>query len=553
MYREALVRAAASQTMDAEAADLWSFNSFALVEAAGRGAAGVLLDAYPRLFGDAPALEGPFAVVLAGTGNNGADAMVILRSLILWGKAPVDNSILLVTEIPGGRERGPAPELYRSLVKMGVRVFSLSGGENPEFLRGARLIIDGLCGTGLRAPLREAALAGLLNSRDPRSFLVSVDVPSGLSDDWRPDMPVLRADATLAIEPEKLCLYKPAARSFCGRILHVGGIFPRVLTEKYRGAELVGWDYCRTLIPPVPGDSYKYGRGLAEIRAGAPGSTGAARIAARGAQAAGAGLVRLLVDPAIHPILAASASAVMVAPDPGDGPGADSGGGLGGGDPRFKPDAVLLGPGWGRGPERRRSLEEALVLEEEGIPLVLDADAIYLAGGRTFHGNALLTPHPGELAAYSGTSREELLADPGSLLLSLARERKALILFKSHVLFIASPSGDLAVVDGMRPVLAAGGTGDLLAGFCAGIAARRRAMVAERRAEAPLQLRGGDLYACALAGASLLIRSAEDPRIANRFAGPLELADIAADLAGQAWLPGSPVQGGDDGRRKDRP
>jgi NAD(P)H-hydrate epimerase len=563
MYREALVRAAASQTMDAEAASLWSFNSFALVEAAGRGAARVLLDAYPHLFAAAPAFEGPFAVVLAGTGNNGADAMVILRSLILWGKAPVDNSILLVTKIPGEGEEGPGPELYRSLVKMGVRIFSLSGGENPEFLRRARFIIDGLCGTGLRAPLREAGLAGLLNSRDPRSFLVSVDVPSGLSDDWRPDMPVLRADATLAIEPEKLCLYKPAARSFCGRILHVGGIFPPVLTEKYRGAELVGWDYCRTLIPPVPGDSYKYGRGLVEIRAGAPGSTGAAKIAARGAQAAGAGLVRLLVDPAIHPILAASASAVMVVPDSGDGSGSGSGGGSKGeggskgggstggskggsksGDPRFKPDAILLGPGWGRGPERRRSLEEALVLEEEGIPLVLDADAIYLAGDRTFHGNALLTPHPGELAAYSGTSKEELLADPGPLLLSLARERKALILFKSHVLFIASPSGDLAVVDGMRPVLAAGGTGDLLAGFCAGIAARRRALVAERRAEAPLQLRGGDLYACALAGASLLIRSAGDPRMANRFAGPMELADIAADLAGQAWLPGSPAQGG---------
>jgi NAD(P)H-hydrate epimerase len=515
MFRETLVSAAAARTVDGEAVSRWSFNNAALVEAAGRGAARVLLENYAPLFRE----TSPLVLALAGAGNNGADAMAILRSLVLWATVPVENTALLVKKIPGGEDPSPGAEIYRSLVKIGVPVFSLSGGENPAVLGKARLIIDGLCGTGQKGPLREAGLAGLLNGREARSLLVSVDLPSGLFDDWKPGMPLFRADATLAIEPEKLCLYKPAARPFCGRILHVGGLFPPALVEKHRGAELVGWDYCRTLIPPVSPDSYKYSRGVVEIRAGAPGSTGAARIAARGAQAAGAGLVRLLVDPAIHPILAASASAVMV-----DSAGAGS---------RFEPDALLLGPGWGRGPERRASLEEALDLEEIGIPLILDADAIHLAEDRVFHGNALLTPHPGELAACSGIPVEELLANPGPLLLPLARERKAHILFKSHVMFIASPDGELAVLDGMMPVLAAGGSGDLLAGFCAGIAARCRAATAGSS-----RLRGGDLYACAMAAAGLLIRAAGDPRMANRFADSLELAGIAADLAGLAWLPG---------------
>jgi NAD(P)H-hydrate epimerase len=547
MPREILTGAASSRIMDGEAVSQWSFNSPALVEAAGRGAARVLLENFFPL-DEAGSSGGPAVLVLAGTGNNGADALVILRSLILWGRIPAENAAILVTKDPGGPETGP--EICRSLVKMGVRLSPLSAEENPALLGKARLIIDGLCGTGLRGPLREAGLAGILNKREGRSLLVSVDVPSGLSDDWKPGMPLLRADATLAIEPEKLCLYKPAARPFCGRILHVGGIFPPALMEKYREAELVDWDHSRTLIPRIPPDSYKYSRGLVEIRAGAPGSTGAARIAARGAQAAGAGLVRLLVDPPIYPILAASASAVMVAPD---SLSADS---------RFRPDALLLGPGWGRGPERRSSLEQALALEEAGIPLVLDADAIRLTGERIFHGNALLTPHPGELAAFSGVSVEELLANPGPLLRSLARERRAHILFKSHVLFIASPDGDLAVLDGMRPVLAAGGSGDLLAGFCAGIAARCRGITAQYRGitardrgitardqaapgraaveeAGPSPGRGADLHACALAGAGLLIRAASDPRAANRFADPLELADIAADLAGLAWLGGA--------------
>ncbi|MDR2746054.1 MAG: bifunctional ADP-dependent NAD(P)H-hydrate dehydratase/NAD(P)H-hydrate epimerase [Treponema sp.] len=530
MPREILAGAEASRTMDGEAVSQWSFNNAALVEAAGRGAARVLLENYPLLFRGIPSRGGsPPVLVLAGSGNNGADAMVILRSLILWGIVRAEHTALLVKKVPGGQN--PGAEIYRSLVKMGVRFFLLSAGETPAILGDARLIIDGLCGTGLRGPLGDEGLAGLLNNRERRSFLVSVDVPSGLSDDWKPGMPLLRADATLAVEPEKLCLYKPAARPFCGRILHVGGIFPPALAEKYRGAELVNWDYCRSLIPPVSPDSYKYGRGQVEIRAGAPGFTGAAKIAARGAQAAGAGMVRLLVDPSIHSILAASASAVMV----------DSAAGS-----RFKPDALLLGPGWGRGPERRASLEEALALEEEGIPLVLDADAIHLAGDRVFHGNALLTPHPGELAACSGISAEELLANPGPPLLSLARERRALILFKSHVMFIASPGGELAVVDGMRPVLAAGGSGDLLAGLCAGIAARCGSIAARSRTVAAEsgapRLRDGDLYHCAMAGASLLIQAASDPRAAGRFMDPMELADIAADLAGAAWLPVSPAR-----------
>jgi NAD(P)H-hydrate epimerase len=505
--------------MDAEAAADWSFNSFALVEAAGRRAAQVLAEAFPRLF-DPP---GPAVVVLTGSGNNAADALVILRSLILGGLTAAERALVIMTRAPELDGDSPWSKAHVSLQKMGVRSFVFSGDALEAEIRGypagplakARLVIDGIAGTGLKGPLREdAALLArqVLNCAD-RPLFVSVDMPSGLSDDWKPGMPVVEADAVLAIEPEKHCLYNPAARSHCGRILHVGGVFPAALTEKYREADLVNWDYCHTLIPPCPADSYKYSRGLVEIRAGSPGSTGAARIAARGAQAAGAGLVRLLVDPPLYPILAASASSIMV--DTCEAPVSR--------EARFVPDALLLGPGWGKGPERLRPLEDALALEERGVPLTLDADAIFLARDRVFHGNALLTPHPGELADYSGIAREELLANPVPALRALAREKRAVFLFKSHVMIAAAPDGRLAVVDGMNPALGSGGSGDLLAGFCAGIAAR---------------CREADLFACALAGASLLIRAAADPHLRNRFADSMELADIAADLAGRAWLPG---------------
>jgi NAD(P)H-hydrate epimerase len=241
------------------------------------------------------------------------------------------------------------------------------------------------------------------------------------------------------------------------------------------------------------------------------GSAGAARIAARGAQAAGAGLVRLLVDEALYPVLAPSAGGIMIA----------AAGSEGAAEGRFVPDTMLLGPGWGRGPERLPVLEKALLREEEGMPLILDADAIALARDRVFHGNVILTPHPGELAAYAGLPREEALARPGPVLLELARRKRALILFKSHVLIIAAADGRLGFIDGMVPALGTGGTGDLLAGICAALAARMK--------------RAGtyDGYACAAAAAALLIKSAQH---ADIFIDPLELGDTVAGLAGAAWL-----------------
>jgi NAD(P)H-hydrate epimerase len=346
-------------------------------------------------------------------------------------------------------------------------------------------------------------------------------MPSGAGDSWRPGMPLARACLTLAVEPVKMCLYTPAQRESAGMIVPVGGIFPPPLIEKYACAELVDWKTAAARVPPVPAAAYKYERGIVEIRAGSPGAAGAAKLAAAGAQAAGAGLVRLIVEPPLYPVLAAGAWGVMVSPDQDGGEG------------RFSPGAALLGPGWGRGPDRRPLLETYLPLEEQGLPLILDADAVILAKDLVFHGNAILTPHPGEFAACAGISKEAALAALAPVLRRFAAEKKACVLFKSHVLYVAAPDGRLALVDGMNPALGAGGSGDLLAGLCAGIAARWRTQAANGRA------RDFDGYNCALAAAALLTRASRSGKNAGRFFDPADLAASASALAGGAWLPGA--------------
>jgi NAD(P)H-hydrate epimerase len=411
---------------------------------------------------------------------------------------------------------------------MGVPL-GLFGEASPGLSRDWDFIIDGIAGTGLRGPLRGNAreMAEALNRltrqrgggpgrREGGPRVVSIDIPSGNFEGWEPGMPLVEADLTLGIEPLKACLYAPAARVYGGVILRVGGIFPAPLAEARAGGELLSWEAASARIPPARGDDYKHRRGTVLIHAGSPGFTGAARIAARGAQAAGAGLIRLLVDRESYPVLAAGAGGIRVVPrdwgperpGPGD----------------LSPGARLLGPGWGRGPDRGAVLEAALGEEASGTPLVLDADALRLARDKSFHGNAILCPHPGEFAFLLGLSPGELPPDPVPLLRKTARERGALILYKGCVLIAAAPDGRLAALDGLEPALAAGGSGDLLAGFCAGIAARTKAAGSF------------DPYHAATAAAALLLESLRRGDLQRRFIDPLDLAARAAELAGAAWL-----------------
>jgi len=528
----ALVSAAGARALDAEASAQWGLEPFALVEAAGRACADVFVNnaATSEIASSARGF-----VALAGSGNNAADALVMLRALILGGAAEPGDCAVFASRLPEDGERTPLSQAALALRRLGVSVKAWDGPAAflAQLLKNAPstgkrgIVIDGIAGTGLDGPLRGAALemaeaANALGREPGGPAVVSIDVPSGGFDGWRPGMPAVSADCTLAIEPRKLCLYAPALRPRAGAILPVGGIFPAELVGKYREAELVSWESAATRISPVPRAVHKYGRGLVEIRAGSPGFAGAARLAALGSQAAGAGLVRLVVDPSVYAIVAGSCSGVMVASSGADGDSAEG---------RFSPNAALLGPGWGRGGDRASLLESFLLREKQGLPIVLDADAIALAKDATFRGNAILTPHVGEFAACAGIPRDEILADPVRAIRGFAEEKKATVLLKSHVMHIAAPDGRIGVIDGMNPALAAGGSGDVLAGFCAAIAARSAA--AKNFNDSNYQFDG---YACACAAAALLVRAAESEGVAGCFVDPAELARAAAAIAGGAWI-----------------
>jgi NAD(P)H-hydrate epimerase len=528
-----LVSDETARALDEEASVRWGFNPFALVETAGRALATALVKACPFEGREHSRLS---ILALAGSGNNGADALVVLRTLVMCGFAGDGSSAVLSRE-PKPGENNPHAAAVTALRAMGIPVTVWKGSLPP-----ADLVLDGIAGTGLSGPLRGVPLEMARAAEGLE--VVSIDLPS----------PRIHALATLAVEPLKQNLYNPSVRPFCGTIIPVGGIFPSGLLSNYGGEvsppaqarrglalppsagqlfpafrpaapRLLSWKDAALLVPPVPPDAYKYRRGLAELHAGSPGFAGAARLAAEGAQAAGAGLVRLVLDDSLYPLLAPACGGIMASPRSGE-------------RGRFKPDAVLLGPGWGQDETRRPVMEQALKDERRGIPLILDADGIALAKAYfasagvelRFGGLTILTPHAGELEALSGIEKGKLLSRPAQLS-ELAAAYNAVILFKSHVMIIARPAGPLLYVDGMNPALAAGGSGDLLAGFCAALAAR----FSVHRREHGEKTGADDLAAAAAAAASLLAAAASSR--GNAFGDPLDLVPRAARLAGAAWLP----------------
>jgi NAD(P)H-hydrate epimerase len=579
-----LVPAETALALDREASASWGFSPFALVEAAGRACADALIalaENRSRRFRRRPlprtAAPRRATLALAGPGNNGADALVMLRSLVMKGFAAETESAVILSKAPPEGEKTPRSESITALRAMGipVHIWDGSGAADRFTLEGlldnADIVIDGVAGTGLRGELRGPSLelvqainGRALGKTGTRPLAVSIDVPSGCRDDISGGAgPVVRADITLAIEPLKQCLYTPSLRPHCGRIVPIEGIFPERLLRACIGGgsvsmphpeqppffsspaslqpgtpqqalrsglplppsvQLAAWNEARRLIPPVPPGAHKYKRGLAEIHAGDYGSCGAARIAAEGAQAAGAGMVRLVADDELYPVLAAGSGGVMAVPASRAAQDAAAG--------RFRFDALLLGPGWGTKEQRFAVLEQAMDAETRGVPLILDADAIALTkeycarknAAPRFHGRAALTPHAGELERFTGVPKERLLAEP-ALLAERADALNAVIVFKSHVTLVAAPGYPPVYVDGMNGALAAGGSGDLLAGFFAGIAARLYAL--KGTAFGPADLRDA-----AVAAVCLLAESARR----RVFGDPLDIARRAVRLAGAAWL-----------------
>jgi len=411
---------------------------------------------------------GSSVVVVAGPGNNGGDGFVAAR---LLGERGYAVRVLLV----GSRDRlkgdaALAAERFTGSVEIAA----------PERLglagKRADAIVDALFGAGLDRPVEGLAreMIGAMNAAS--SSIYAVDLPSGINGTSGAVMGL----AVNAAETITFFRRKPGHVLLPGR-LHCGaltvadiGIPATTLTTIKPQTLLNEPALWRAQFSVPQPDGHKYSRGHAVVLSGGIASTGAARMAARGALRAGAGLVTIASPPAALAVNAAASLAVMVR-------AVDGAGELAAFLSDARRNAVVLGPGGGVGQLMRELVITALAGERA---VVLDADALtsfaeqplaLIAAIRArAAGVTVLTPHEGEFKVLFGAVDD--VTKSGS---KLERARAAatctgaVVLLKGSDTVVAAPDGRAAITANAPPWLATAGAGDVLAGFVAGLLAQR--------------------------------------------------------------------------------
>lgn len=431
-----VVTAQQSAARDAAAIDAGT-PSFALMSRAGERA----VDALIRHAGT-PSASG--VAVFAGTGNNGGDAWVVARLLRERG--------ISVTVHTTGDPRTPGAT--RAKIEAG-------SFESP---RGDELVvIDGLLGTGSQGEPRgevATAMARLAEYRARGAFVLALDLPSGLdATTGSAANGTVAADVTVVFGSMKRGLLINRSLSGAIELVDIGLGAHAVMDD---GAPfLLDAAATHNAIPPITASAHKGTRGRVAIVGGSEGMAGAVTLAARGALRSGAGLVRVVVAPeSLSAVQGAVAEATATTWEQGSGNGERG---------VESCDAIAIGPGLGRG---HQDLVES-ILRATDAPVVIDADGLNtfaenIAGLRASLGvrQAVLTPHPAECARLMNTSTDDVLKRRFEIGLELARATNAVVVLKGTPTVISAPDGRVIVAPVGSPVLATGGSGDVLAGVC---------------------------------------------------------------------------------------
>jgi ADP-dependent NAD(P)H-hydrate dehydratase / NAD(P)H-hydrate epimerase len=427
---------------------------FALMLSAGQAVAEAAMDLTEA---------GPIMVV-AGRGNNGGDGFVAAAELAARGR---EVSVILLCERDS--LQGDAASAARGW-KYPVLPFT------PHAIGKPALIVDALFGAGLNRPVKGEPHDMIEAINANGAPVLAVDLPSGINGSTGAVMGIaVRAAETVTFFRRKPAHLLMPGRIHCG-LVHVAdiGIEANVLGEiKPQTFENVPGSW-RASFPVPRTDGHKYNRGHTLVVSGDIATTGAARLAARGALRAGAGLATLASPRDALAVNAAALTAVMVrAVDT-----VIEFGELIGDDKRL--NACVIGPGAGIGERTRDFVHTALSAKRH---LVLDADALTSfadAPDRLFESikaahdpQVVLTPHEGEFPRlFSDISNKHPLRSKLERVRTAAERSGAVVLLKGPDTVVASPDGRATIASNAPPWLATAGAGDVLSGMIAGLLAQ---------------------------------------------------------------------------------
>jgi NAD(P)H-hydrate epimerase len=450
-------RALEERLLGADAERAW-----AAMQRAGAGVGAAVLNDFPQW---RPLPRDPRVLALAGPGHNGGDALLAAQE-ILRARPRGRVTVVLLEALEQLK-----PLTRRAWEELAVREGVEALAPEPFHARLRKgetwdVALDGLYGMAFRPPLREPArkIVTALNENPAAvGFRAAVDVPSGVSD-TATDL-AFRADFTYATGIVKTPLLAAVNAEWVGRVRCVDiGFFDK----GYEGptpASGEEWLMPAALEPlrrlrPSTGDKRTYGRVL--IVSGSRMYPGAQMLNVLGALRAGAGLVTALTPASHAGAFAAARPEAMWQACTEEADGGHGAATLAAAREWWpRATVVLAGSGLGRGKPTQAMLQE--LVTECPLPLVLDADALQptileaVARRPAKAGPVVLTPHAGEFARLAGERAD---------LKEFCRAHRVVTVLKGPLTRVCD-GGRIWMSGFGGPVLARGGSGDVLAGIVA--------------------------------------------------------------------------------------
>lgn len=467
-----LVTAQEMKEIDKLATEKFGVPGLVLMDAAAKQVADAVVEMLQR-----DELQGR-VVLLCGGGNNGGDGFGAARWLSSYG---LDVKVFLVgTTLE--KIAGDAASELAMLKAAGSSVHVLVREEDwlcaELAIERASVVVDAILGTGFSGELRPAAQRACKLINELAKLVVAVDIPTGVNaDDGTACADAVQADVTVTMALPKLGLLLHPGKRLTGRMLVAGIGMPTKLLANYPSHKYhLTASMIQNLLPLRAEDAHKGDAGRVVVCAGSPGFTGAAALASHAAVKAGAGLVSLLTPLSSREVLAVKLTEVMVhgllERMPGVLGSAAASDVL---ERANKADVLAIGPGLGLSDSTQQTVRDVLTKCE--VPVVIDADALTALKEHTelltkMQVPKVLTPHAGEMARLTGLTVEEINRERVNISRKYALAWQAVVVLKGAPTVVACPDGTVYVNSTGTKALATGGSGDVLTGIIAGLAAQ---------------------------------------------------------------------------------
>jgi hydroxyethylthiazole kinase-like uncharacterized protein yjeF len=445
------------------------------------GAPGItLMENAGRAVADAAAmLTGRRVLVVAGPGNNGGDGFVAARHLAQRGYSVRLCFVGDLARLKG--DAAQAAERWSGPVEPA----------SPVSLADADIVIDALFGAGLDRDVEGLPRAMIRAMNGFSAPVIAVDLPSGVNGTSGAVMGLaVEATHTVTFFRRKTGHLLLPGRLHCGTVQVTDIGIPASVLDLIGPRTFANSPELWAGSFPVPqAGGHKYDRGYAVVVSGGVSTTGAARLAARGALRAGAGLVTIASPREALSVNATANLAVMVRP-------VDGATELTAFLDDKRRNAVVLGPGGGVGAAMRDQVlaalasEAAVVLDADALTSFADdPDALTAAIAKRVNRNSVLTPHEGEFDRLFKSLMENSNVKSKLEKTRLAASSSgAVVALKGADTVVAAPDGRAAIAENAPAFLATAGSGDVLSGMIAGLLAQ--GMPAFEAASAAVWLHG---------------------------------------------------------------